>query len=219
MSFSIERIIEDTFSTQDNKVKKLLSEYLNLLFKWHDVKNIVSSSDTEYVIKREIYDSFQLNKYLDGNSFSDIGSGGGIPGIIISILNPDKKVLLIDRKSTFIDFLTLAKAELNLKNVEVINRDVIKSQMPFSTESVLLKNFSNKLISKMNFEKKFMYLMELIKNSDQVSKAYMLTGSPVLELSEECLKEYNVNTHVILSPFFDTSRVVAEVKFENTINS
>ena len=219
MSFSIERIIEDTFSTQDNKVKKLLSEYLNLLFKWHDVKNIVSSSDIEYVIKREIYDSFQLNKYLNGNSFSDIGSGGGIPGIIISILNPDKKVLLIDRKSTFIDFLTLAKAELNLKNVEVINRDVIRSQMRFSTESVLLKNFSNKLISKMNFEKKFMYLMELIKNSDQVSKAYMLTGSPVLELSEECLKEYNVNTHVILSPFFDTSRVVAEVKFENTINS
>ena len=150
MSFSIERIIEDTFSTQDNKVKKLLSEYLNLLFKWHDVKNIVSSSDIEYVIKREIYDSFQLNKYLNGNSFSDIGSGGGIPGIIISILNPDKKVLLIDRKSTFIDFLTLAKAELNLKNVEVINRDVIRSQMRFSTESVLLKNFSNKLISKMN---------------------------------------------------------------------
>ena len=219
MSFSIERTIEDTFSTQDSKVKKLLYEYLNLLFKWHDVKNIVSSSDTEYVIKREIYDSFQLNKYLDGNSFSDIGSGGGIPGIIISILNPDKKVVLIDRKSTFIDFLTLAKAELNLKNVEVINRDVIKSQMRFNTESVLLKNFSNKLISKMNFEKKFMYLMDLIKNSDQVSKAYMLTGSPVLELSEECLKEYNVNTHVILSPFFDTSRVVAEVKFENTINS
>ena len=219
MSFSIESTIEGVFTRENNKVKKLLTNYLDLLFKWHNVSNIVSSSDNEYVIKREIYDSYQLNNYLTGNSYSDVGSGGGIPGIIISILNPDKKVILIDRKSTFIDFLTLVKAELNLDNIEIIHRDVLKSNICLNTETVLLKNFSNKIISKMNFEKKFLYLMKLIKKSKQVSKAYMLTGSPVLELSKECLKEFDVNTHVIPSPFFETNRVVAEVKFENTINS
>ena len=219
MSFGIERTIEDIFLKEDNKVKNLISKYLNFLFKWHDMSNIVSSSDSDYVIKREIYDSYQLNKYLTGNSFTDIGSGGGIPGIIISILNPDKKVILIDRKSTFIDFLTLAKAELSLKNIEVIHGDVIKSQLCLRTDTVMLKNFSNKTISKMNFEKKFVYLMNLIKKNEHVLKAYMLTGSPVLELSKECLREFNVDTHVILSPFFETNRVVAEVKFENTINS
>tara|TARA_B100001113_G_scaffold195613_1_gene160434 strand:- start:2889 stop:3548 length:660 start_codon:yes stop_codon:yes gene_type:complete len=219
MSFSIESTIEGVFTRENNKVKKLLTNYLDLLFKWHNVSNIVSSSDNEYVIKREIYDSYQLNNYLTGNSFTDVGSGGGIPGIIISILNPDKKVILIDRKSTFIDFLTLVKAELNLDNIEIIHRDVLKSNICLNTETVLLKNFSNKIISKMNFEKKFLYLMKLIKKSKQVSKAYMLTGSPVLELSKECLKEFDVNTHVIPSPFFETNRVVAEVKFENTINS
>jgi len=219
MSFSIESTIEGVFTRENNKVKKLLTNYLDLLFKWHNVSNIVSSSDNEYVIKREIYDSYQLNNYLTGNSYTDVGSGGGIPGIIISILNPDKKVMLIDRKSTFIDFLTLVKAELNLDNIEIIHRDVLKSNICLNTETVLLKNFSNKIISKMNFEKKFLYLMKLIKKSKQVSKAYMLTGSPVLELSKECLKEFDVNTHVIPSPFFETNRVVAEVKFENTINS
>tara|TARA_B100001109_G_scaffold146858_1_gene119553 strand:+ start:5007 stop:5666 length:660 start_codon:yes stop_codon:yes gene_type:complete len=219
MSFSIESTIEGVFTRENNKVKKLLTNYLDLLFKWHNVSNIVSSSDNEYVIKREIYDSYQLNNYLTGNSYTDVGSGGGIPGIIISILNPDKKVILIDRKSTFIDFLTLVKAELNLDNIEIIHRDVLKSNICLNTETVLLKNFSNKIISKMNFEKKFLYLMKLIKKSKQVSKAYMLTGSPVLELSKECLKEFDVNTHVIPSPFFETNRVVAEVKFENTINS
>ena len=219
MSFSIESTIEGVFTRENNKVKKLITNYLDLLFKWHSVSNIVSSSDNEYVIKREIYDSYQLNNYLTGNSYTDVGSGGGIPGIIISILNPDKKVILIDRKSTFIDFLTLVKAELNLDNIEIIHRDVLKSNICLNTETVLLKNFSNKIISKMNFEKKFLYLMKLIKKSKQVSKAYMLTGSPVLELSKECLKEFDVNTHVIPSPFFETNRVVAEVKFENTINS
>ncbi len=219
MSFGIERIIEDIFLKEDNRVKKLVSKYLYLLFKWHEISNIVSSSDIGYVIRREIYDSYQLNKYLTGNSYTDIGSGGGIPGIIISILNPDKKVILIDRKSTSIDFLTLAKAELGLNNVDVIHRDVIKSELSLITDTVILKNFSNKTISKMNFEKKFTYLMNLIKKNKDVSKAYMLTGSPVLELSKECLRDFNVNTHVIISPFFDTNRIVAEAKFENTINS
>lgn len=219
MSFSTERIIEDVFKKEDINVQKSLSKYLNLLFKWHDISNIVSSSDKEYVIRREIYDSYQLNKYLTGNSYSDIGTGGGIPGIIISILNPNKKVILIDRKSTFIDFLILAKADLGLNNIEVIQNDVLKPEVSLTTDTVLLKNFSNKIISKMNFEKKFTYLMKLIKKSKQVSKAYMLTGSPVLELSKECFKEFNISTHVIPSPFFETNRVVAEVKFENTIYS
>ena len=219
MSLSLVKIIEDVFVKEDVRVRKLFSKYLDLLFKWHDINNIVSSSDKDYVIRREIYDSYQLNNYLTGNSYSDIGTGGGIPGIIISILNPEKKIILIDRKSTFIDFLMLAKADLGLNNIEVIHKDVLKLPLRLNTDTVILKNFSNKIISKMNFENKFIYLMRLIKQSKQVSKAYMLTGSPVLELSEECFREFNVSTHVIQSPFFETNRIVAEVKFENTINS
>ncbi len=219
MSFNIESKIEDIFIDEDNNIKKLLKSYLDLLFKWHEINNIVSSSDNDYVICREIYDSYQLNNYLSGESYTDVGSGGGIPGIVISILNPDKRVVLMDRKSTFIDFLTIAVAELGLHNTEVLQKDVLKPESLFSTDTVLLKNFSNKIISKMNFEKKFIYLMKMIKKSKQVSKAYMLTGSPVLELSKECLKEFNVSTYVIPSPFFETNRIVAEVKFENIINS
>ena len=213
MSFNLERTIKDIFSKEDNKFRYLLTKYLDMLFKWHEINNIVSSSDNDYVIKREIYDSYLLNNYLKGNSYTDIGSGGGIPGIVISILNPDKEVILIDRKSTYIDFLTLAKAELNLKNTKVVQRDVLKTESAFSTDVVLLKNFSNKTISKMSYESKFVYLMQMIKKSEQVSKAYMLTGSPVLKLSRECLREFSVNTQVITSPFFETKRIVAEVKF------
>ena len=218
MSLSLVKIIEDVFVKEDVRVKKLFSKYLDLLFKWHDINNIVSSSDKDYVIRREIYDSYQLNNYLTGNSYSDIGTGGGIPGVIISILNPDKKVILIDRKSTFIDFLMLAKADLGLNNIEVIHKDVLKLPLRLNTDTVILKNFSNKIISKMNFENKFIYLMRLIKQSKQVSKAYMLTGSPVLELSKDCLKEFSVKTKTISSPYFNTNRVVAEVKFENIIS-
>ncbi len=215
----MEYTIKEVFKKEDTKTINLLFKYLKLLLKWHDIRNIVSSSNEQYIIKREIYDSYMLNNYLIGNSYTDIGSGGGLPGIIIAILNPSKKVTLIDRKTTFVDFLTIAKSELYLDNVDIIHRDVLKSQAHFVTDAVLLKNFSNKVISKMDFETKFTYLMKLIKKSKQVSKAYMLTGSPVLKLSEDCMNEFNVNIHEIFSPFFESNRVVAEVKFENTIDS
>ena len=219
MSFHIKRTIEDLFANEDKRVRELLIKYLIILFKWHEVNNIISSSDSEYIIKREIYDSYLFNAYLNGDSYTDIGSGGGIPGILIALLNPNKKVILIDRKTTFIDFLLLAKAELGLDNIEIIKADVLKTGSIFTTDTVILKNFSNKIISKMNYEDKFVYLMRLIKKNELVSKAYMLTGSPVLELSNECLREFTVTRHVICSPFFENSRVVAEVKFENTIDS
>ncbi len=219
MSSYIEEIVNSTFKKEDQSMLQRISDYLTLLFKWHNTNNIISSSDIEYVVKREIYDSYEFSKLLTGNSISDIGTGGGIPGIIIAISNPDVEVILIDRKSTFIDFLTIAKAELNLKNVSIFKKDVLNSNFYLNTDTVVMKNFSNKKISKLNFETKLIYLMNIIKKSKRVSKAYMLTGSPVLELSKECLKEFEIKTCKIPTPFFNTNRFVAEASFENIIDS
>ena len=219
MLSDIEAIVNRTFEQEDKRFIQDISNYLTLLFKWHDTNNIVSSSDIEYVIKREIYDSYKFSKLITGGSISDIGTGGGIPGIIIAILNPDVEISLIDRKSTFIDFLTIAKAELNLKNVSILKKDILKSNSYINTDTVVMKNFSNKEISKMPFETKFIYLMKIIKKSKRVSKAYMLTGSPVLELSKGCIKEFELKTCKIPTPFFNTNRFVAEARFENIIDS
>jgi 16S rRNA (guanine(527)-N(7))-methyltransferase RsmG len=219
MPSNIEAIVNRTFEQEDETILQNISNYLTLLFKWHDTNNIVSSSDIDYVIKREIYDSYEFSKLLTGSSISDIGTGGGIPGIIIAILNPDIEVSLIDRKSTFIDFLTFAKAKLNLKNVKIFKKDILKPNFSLNTDTVVMKNFSNKKISKMSFETKFIYLMKIIKKSKRVSKAYMLTGSPVLELSKGCIKEFELKTCKIQTPFFNTNRFVAEARFENIIDS
>jgi len=219
MSSHIEELIENIFAKEDINIQRTISKYIGLLFKWHETNNIVSSSSIDYVIKREIYDSYQFSSVLSGNSFSDIGTGGGIPGLIIAILKPKMRVDLIDRKTTFINFLSLVKAELNLENVTVIKKDVLMPGVFFDTDTVVMKNFSNKKISKMKFEEKFSFMMNIIKNNGKASKAYMLTGSPVLELSKECVSKFSLSTTKISSPFFSTSRYIAEVRFEDTVNS
>ena len=57
-------------------------------------------------------------------------------------------MVLLDRKSSFIDFLELAKAELMLDNVNVVKQDFLVKDTNFMTDTVIFKNFSNKLISK-----------------------------------------------------------------------
>ena len=71
----------------------------------------------------------------------------------------------------------------------------------------------------MDFEKKFIYLMNVIRKSKAVSNVYMLTGTPVLELNKDCVNEFNIKTYKIDSPYFDTHRFIAEVRFEDYINS
>ena len=153
MADKIAVTVDEVFSKLPLEQVSLIKNYLALLFKWHATDNIVSSSDEEYVIKREIYDSSILSRFVSGSSFTDVGSGGGIPGIILAILNPNKKITLIDRKTTFIDFLEIVKSELKLKNVVVKKQDFFDNKCNINSECTLFKNFSNKKIAKMDFEK------------------------------------------------------------------
>ena len=211
MADKITVTVDEVFSKLPLEQVSLIKNYLTLLFKWHSKNNIVSSSNEEYVIKREIFDSSILSKFISVSSITDVGSGGGIPGMILAILNPNKKVTLIDRKSTFIDFLEIVKSELKLENVVVKKQDFFDNKYSINSECTLFKNFSNKKIAKLDFEKKLKYLIETVIKSKSVSKVYILTGTPVLQLSKQFHEDYKMNVNKIASPYFDTSRFIAEV--------
>lgn len=211
MANKISAVINEVFVKLPKEKRLTIQNYLTLLFKWHKTNNIVSSSDIDYVIKREIYDSYEFSNIITGDSFTDIGTGGGIPGIVVAILNPHKRVVLLDRKSTFIDFVEIAKQDLDLQNIEIVKEDFFDSKFHLDTEVALFKNFSNKKIAQMEFEKKLVYMIETVKKSKSVKKVYMLTGSPVLELSNHFVEDYTLIVKKISSPFFSTFRYVAEV--------
>ena len=56
----------------------------------------------------------------DGQSIIDIGSGAGLPGIVLAILNPNSAVTLIEPMQRRTEFLTQTKTELGLSNVEIL---------------------------------------------------------------------------------------------------
>lgn len=67
----------------------LLKQYWDLLLKWQKTVNLISSKTIEDSWNRHILDSAQLYFLLENQAHSlmDVGSGGGLPAVVIAILN------------------------------------------------------------------------------------------------------------------------------------
>jgi 16S rRNA (guanine527-N7)-methyltransferase len=79
--------------------------YLKLLKKWNLKFNISGISDIDRMIPTHLLDSLSLWNLLSGENILDVGSGGGLPGIPLSILYPGKNFILLDSNGKKTRFL------------------------------------------------------------------------------------------------------------------
>jgi len=101
-----------------------LSEYVALLVAESGKQNLIARSTLPDIWFRHIADSAQLIPLAEeGKSWADIGSGAGLPGMVVAILTGDPMTLIEPRKLRA-DFLSRAADELRLTNVRVTARKV-----------------------------------------------------------------------------------------------
>jgi 16S rRNA (guanine527-N7)-methyltransferase len=101
------------------QINQLMS-YLELLIKWNAVYNLTSVRDPLEMVKQHLLDSLSAAyAFREAKSILDVGSGGGLPGVVLAIVYPDKQISLIDTVHKKTAFLKQVKAELSLKNVTV----------------------------------------------------------------------------------------------------
>ena len=107
-------ITEESFS--------LLQQYMELLLKWNKKINLVSKKITyDELWQRHILDSAQIIKYIPKNckKIVDLGSGGGLPAIIIAIIG-NYNISVIESDQRKCAFMREASSRFNL-NIEIIN--------------------------------------------------------------------------------------------------
>jgi 16S rRNA (guanine527-N7)-methyltransferase len=74
-----------------------LEKYCRLLWEWNEKLNLTRHTDFEKFVSRDCIDSMELSKLLHaGERVLDVGTGGGVPGIILAIVRPDLKVYLCE---------------------------------------------------------------------------------------------------------------------------
>ena len=100
--------------------REKLRAYSDLLLKWNNSINLISSSTIHEVLERHINDSLQLLSFIQKDiSIIDLGSGGGVPGVILSLAGV-KKITLIESDSRKAAFL-LQAAKLSDETIIVVN--------------------------------------------------------------------------------------------------
>ncbi|MHB8254549.1 MAG: 16S rRNA (guanine(527)-N(7))-methyltransferase RsmG [Acidiferrobacter sp.] len=99
--------------------ERLLS-YLEIMRRWNRVFNLTAIRDPEDMVTRHILDSLAVLPYLPPGALLDVGSGAGLPGVPLALIEPARAVTLLDRSHKRIDFLTEAAAQLTLPNVALV---------------------------------------------------------------------------------------------------
>ena len=98
-----------------------LLAYLQLMLKWNKAYNLTAIREMDAMVIRHLLDSLSIMPFIDRSPVLDVGTGAGLPGIPLAICMPDYQFVLLDSNGKKTRFLTQAKIELGIENIEVIH--------------------------------------------------------------------------------------------------
>jgi len=100
---------------------KLLIRYLELIVKWNQVHNLTAINNPSEGVKKHLLDSLSILSFIKAGKILDVGSGAGLPGIVIALMRDDVNVTSIDSVGKKCRFMEHARLDLNLTNFNVVN--------------------------------------------------------------------------------------------------
>ena len=116
----LKTLLKQTALSVTEQQQQQLVKLVLLLDKWNKAYNLTSVRDPQEMLVKHILDSIVVSPYLQGNRFIDVGTGPGLPGLPLAIVNPQKQFVLLDSLGKRISFIRNAIRELGLTNVEPV---------------------------------------------------------------------------------------------------
>jgi 16S rRNA (guanine527-N7)-methyltransferase len=137
-----EGVSELGLTLNDAEQAQLLG-YMALIQKWNKVYNLTALRNPDEILTHHLLDSLsaiaplareleRMQKgFLDGPTLLDVGSGGGLPGVVIAICCPHVKVTCVDAVSKKSAFVQQVAASLKLPNLKGVHARVENLTGPF----------------------------------------------------------------------------------------
>lgn len=98
-----------------------LLDYLELLAHWNRAYNLTAIREPGAMVAYHLLDSLSLLPYMNGRRCLDIGTGAGLPGLVLALVRADQHWVLLDSNNKKTRFLEHVKIQLGLDNVEVVH--------------------------------------------------------------------------------------------------
>ncbi|MBN6063377.1 16S rRNA (guanine(527)-N(7))-methyltransferase RsmG [Aggregatibacter actinomycetemcomitans] len=143
MKAKLDSLLAQAKIQPSDQQKQQLIDLVNLLNKWNKAYNLTSVRDPQDMLVKHILDSLVVSPYLQGDRFIDVGTGPGLPGLPLAIINPDKRFVLLDSLGKRISFIRNAVRELGLTNVTPVLSRVEEYQPEEKFDGVLSRAFAS----------------------------------------------------------------------------
>jgi len=124
------------------QVQEKLLAYLSLLTKWNKVYNLTAVRDPLEMVTLHLLDSLSVMPHINTKNILDVGSGGGLPGIVLAICKPELQVTTVDTVQKKVIFMRQVKGELGLNNLTPMHTRVESFQPNEPFEMVISRAFS-----------------------------------------------------------------------------
>jgi len=131
-----------------------LLRYISEMQKWNKTYNLTALREPEQMLIQHIFDSLSVVPYLSGAlkdgagaspaSICDIGSGGGLPGVVIAVMNPECSVQCIDAVEKKTAFVRQMVGAVNLPNLSATHSR-IEQMAPQNADIVISRAFASLL--------------------------------------------------------------------------
>ena len=129
----------------------------------------------------------------------DVGSGAGLPGIIIAIMKPNTSVFVIDSVGKKCRFMQTVKTELSLNNLSVINSRVESYDYHKTFPQIVSRAFSNVADT-----------IEKTKHLISSDGRYLLMKGDNIETEE--IKLLKTEVHILKVPYVSDNRSLLEIQ-------
>ncbi|MEO0368415.1 MAG: 16S rRNA (guanine(527)-N(7))-methyltransferase RsmG [Pseudomonadota bacterium] len=104
----------------ERAIEKLVL-FMTLLHEWNQTHNLTAIESLPEMVSKHVLDSASIKPYMKGATLLDVGSGAGLPGMVLAILSPALEVTSIESRGKKAQFQMFAASKLNLKNFRVEN--------------------------------------------------------------------------------------------------
>jgi 16S rRNA (guanine527-N7)-methyltransferase len=182
----------------DFQVQQLL-KFHGLIIKWNKVYNLSAIRDPLESIKKHFLDSLSILSFIKPGLLLDVGSGAGLPGIIIAIMMPKTSVFVIDSVGKKCRFMQTVKTELSLTNLTVVNSRVELFNYHQSFPQVTSRAFSDVATT-----------IEKVKHLIADDGRYLMMKGD--NINEEMLQKMKSKVHILKVPFVSDNRSLLEIQ-------
>ena len=100
--------------------QRTLLLYLDQLLLWNKAYNLTAITDPEEALIKHVIDCLSIITHLPSGSLLDIGTGAGLPAVIIAICQPERPCTALDSNQKKIRFIKQISSELGLSNMQPI---------------------------------------------------------------------------------------------------